>query len=119
MNMYRHRCALAVALVVIVGGAVASAQVQDFKPVTDAMLENPDPADWLNWRRTLDGWGYSPLNQINKENVDQLELVWSRQLGPGLSQPTPIVYNGDDVHPQSPRSRARAGRGDGRAHLGI
>ena len=38
MNMYRHRCTLAVALVVIVGGAVASAQVQDFKPVTDAML---------------------------------------------------------------------------------
>ena len=94
MNMYRHRCTLAVALVVIVGGAVASAQVQDFKPVTDAMLENPDPADWLNWRRTLDGWGYSPLNQINKENVHQLELVWSRKLGAGLSQPTPIVYNG-------------------------
>ncbi len=22
----------------------------DFVPVTDAMLENPDPADWLSWR---------------------------------------------------------------------
>ena len=23
--------------------------------LTDAMLHDPDPADWLNWRRTLDG----------------------------------------------------------------
>ena len=58
------------------------------------MLENPDPADWLNWRRTLDGWGYSPLNQINTENVHQLQLVWSWQLPPGLSQPTPLVHDG-------------------------
>ncbi|RUA00135.1 MAG: pyrrolo-quinoline quinone, partial [Candidatus Neomarinimicrobiota bacterium] len=63
-------------------------------PVTDAMLENPDPADWLNWRRTLDGWGYSPLDQITTDNVHQLQLVWSWQLGPGNSQPTPLVYDG-------------------------
>jgi alcohol dehydrogenase (cytochrome c) len=60
MNWRRH--ALAAALVVIVGSVVASAQDRDFTPVTDAMLENPDPADWLNWRRTLDGLGYSPLD---------------------------------------------------------
>ena len=38
-------------------------------PVTDDMLENPDPADWLMWRRTLNSWGYSPLNQITRANV--------------------------------------------------
>ena len=43
-----------------------------FEPVTDAMLENPRPADWLNWRRTLDGWGYSPLDQITTDNVHRL-----------------------------------------------
>ena len=53
------------------------AQVENFTPVTDAMLQNPDPADWLNWRRTPDGWGHSPLNQINTENVHHLQLVWS------------------------------------------
>ena len=52
----------------------------EFVPVTDAMLQNPDPADWLNWRRTLDSWGYSPLVEINVENVHQLQLVWSWQL---------------------------------------
>ena len=38
-------------------------------PVTDAMLKNPAPGDWLMWRRTLNGWGYSPLEQVNKGNV--------------------------------------------------
>ena len=41
-----------------VAGVTAQAQERDFEPVTDAMLQDPDPADWLNWRRTLDGWGF-------------------------------------------------------------
>ena len=66
----------------------------DFVPVTDATLQNPDPADWLMWRRTLNGWGYSPLDQITKENVRDLRLVWSRGLRAGSQQGTPLVYNG-------------------------
>ena len=75
-------------------GLHASAQIEEFKPVTDAMLQNPDPADWLNWRRTLDAWGYSPLDQINTENVHELELVWSWAMRSGTNQPTPLVYGG-------------------------
>ena len=37
----------------------------DFVPVTDAMLQDPAPEDWPMWRRTLDSWGYSPLDQID------------------------------------------------------
>ncbi len=37
--------------------------ITDLSPVTDAMLANPDPADWPMWRRTLDNWGYSPLDR--------------------------------------------------------
>jgi glucose dehydrogenase len=73
---------------------VPTGQVRSFAPVTDAMLINPDPADWPSWRRTLDGWGYSPLKQINTQNVRQLQLAWSWGLNPGLSQPTPLVSNG-------------------------
>ena len=58
------------------------------------MLANPDVADWLNWRRTLDAWGYSPLDQINTDNVHRLQLVWAWRLEPGASQPTPLVYDG-------------------------
>ena len=96
-----------VALVVVLGWAAAGAQEREFQPVTDAMLQNPDPADWLNWRRTLDGWGYSPLDQIDTENVDQLQLVWGWRLGPGLSQPTPLVHDGVMFIP-SPRNVVQA-----------
>ena len=85
---------VAVAIAILVGGFVVRGEVKDFKPVTDAMLLNPDPSDWPNWRRTLDGWGYSPLRQINTQNVHQLQLAWSWGLAPGLSQPTPLVANG-------------------------
>src|SRR5690606_17123144 len=66
----------------------------DFVPVTDAMLQNPAPADWLMWRRTLDSWGYSPLTEIDKRNVGELELAWSHDIGTGNQEATPLVYRG-------------------------
>ena len=65
-----------------------------FVPVTDAMLENPAPGDWLMWRRTPDGWGYSPLDRIDRDNVGELRLVWSRALGAGNQEGTPLAYGG-------------------------
>ena len=82
------------AAVLITGAAPAAAQDRDFAPVTDAMLQDPDPADWLNWRRTLDGWGYSPLDQIDRGNVHRLQLAWAWSMPAGVSQPTPLVYDG-------------------------
>ncbi|MDX1563145.1 MAG: PQQ-binding-like beta-propeller repeat protein, partial [Gammaproteobacteria bacterium] len=77
-------------------GASLNAQplIEDFVPVTDEMLQDPDPADWLMWRRTLNSWGYSPLDQITTRNVNGLQLVWSRQLQPGDQEGTPLVYDG-------------------------
>ena len=40
--------------------AALQAPLDKLTPVTDAMLRNPPPGDWLNWRRTYNGWGYSP-----------------------------------------------------------
>jgi alcohol dehydrogenase (cytochrome c) len=65
-----------------------------FVPVTDAMIQNPDPADWLSWRRTLDSWGYSPLSEIGRQNVEQLRLVWVRPLEAGHQEGTPLVHGG-------------------------
>ncbi|MEE2790723.1 MAG: PQQ-binding-like beta-propeller repeat protein [Acidobacteriota bacterium] len=79
------------------GGASDSVYGQsptDFVPVTDAMLQDPAPGDWLMWRRTLDGWGYSPLTEINRDTVDELRLVWSRGMTEGRQQGTPLVYDG-------------------------
>jgi PQQ-dependent dehydrogenase (methanol/ethanol family) len=63
-------------------------------PVTDQMLANPDPADWLMWRRTFNSWGYSPLSQINRSNVGKLRMVWTRGLGPGVQEGVPLVHQG-------------------------
>jgi alcohol dehydrogenase (cytochrome c) len=95
--MKRLSVIAALSALMLIGNTRVRAQEEKrrFVPVTDAMLQNPDPANWLMWRRTLDSWGYSPLNQINRANVSQLRLVWTRGLGPGNSfEATPLVYDG-------------------------
>ena len=83
--------ALALAPAAVAGQA---GQAGEFVPVTDAMLEDPAPGDWLTWRRTPDGWGYSPLDQIDTDNVGQLRLAWTRALAAGSQQGTPLAYGG-------------------------
>ena len=86
---------LATVLLLTAGAGGASAQTaRDFTPVTDAMVQDPAPGDWLSWRRTLDGWGYSPLDQVNRNNVGRLRMVWSRALSAGSQQGTPVAYDG-------------------------
>jgi PQQ-dependent dehydrogenase (methanol/ethanol family) len=65
-----------------------------FVPVTDEMLWKPSPANWLMWRRTLDSWGYSPLEQIDRTNVGKLKMAWTRGMGAGNMESTPLVYDG-------------------------
>jgi alcohol dehydrogenase (cytochrome c) len=72
----------------------ASAQTAEFRPVTEATLANPDPADWLHMNRTFDQQRFSPLNQINKSNVSQLRMAWSRGLPNGTQESVPILYRG-------------------------
>ena len=86
--------ALALAVAALSPGR-AQEERRAFVPVTDAMLQKPDPAHWLMWRRTLDSWGFSPLDQINRGNVARLRMVWTRGMGPGnIQEATPLVYNG-------------------------
>ena len=70
---------MVVALSLAAGLGLVAAQ-RTVSSVTDATLRNPAPGDWLMWRRTLNSWGYSPLDQINRANVRQLTMVWSRPL---------------------------------------
>ena len=57
--------------------ALQAATAQDspidaITPVTDETLLNPPDGDWLMWRRTYDGWGYSPLEEITKEGYSTM-----------------------------------------------
>ena len=67
----------------------------NYKPVTEDRLKNPDPGDWLMIRRTWDGWGYSPLDQINTKNVAKLEPAWVVATGQNNGhEAAPLVNNG-------------------------
>ena len=70
--------------------------IQNYVPVTDQMLLNPSPNDWLMVRGGYRGWSHSQLNQVNKQNVNQLQLawVWSMVDNVGANEPTPLVHNG-------------------------
>ncbi len=92
---------VAVALMCACCTISAHANDRPFVPVTDSMLADPDPAHWLSWRRTLDGWGYSPLDEITADNVATLQLVWTRTLGEGMQQAAPLIYDGIMFVPNS------------------
>lgn len=62
--------------------------------VTDAQLLSPAPADWLQWRRTYDAQGFSPLTGINRKNVSNLQMRWTLALPQGTNQIAPLVHEG-------------------------
>ena len=49
---------------------------EGFTPVSSAELASPPDGDWLHWRGSPGSTGYSPLSQINTENVHDLQLAW-------------------------------------------
>ena len=76
-------------------GLTVSGEVKNYVPVTDEMLRNPDPGDWLMVRRNYQAWSYSPLNQISRDNVQGLKLAWVWAMNEGAwNEPTPLVHNG-------------------------
>ena len=64
----------------------AMAQVRNYQPVTKEMLLDPKPEDWLMYSRTYDAQRFSPLKQINKQNVSRLRLAWELGMGPGETE---------------------------------
>ncbi len=77
-----------------IGHASESGILNRLTPVNDAMLRDPPAEDWLNWRRTHDTYGFSPLDQIHRGNVSELQEAWRLPLQPGGNTPTPLVHDG-------------------------
>ncbi len=68
--------------------------LDNITPISDALIQNPPPGEWLTWRRTYDDQGFSPLKQIDKHNVGQLRVAWSWSLPNGPNESTPLVHDG-------------------------
>lgn len=95
----RARIAALLGATILACGALTTARAEDatqnYKPVTDERLANPEPENWLQYRGNYAGWGYSPLDKITPENVSRLVPAWTLSTGvmDGHQSP-PIVNNG-------------------------
>ncbi len=69
-----------------------------YVPVTDERLLAPEADSWLMYRRTYDGWGYSPLSQIDTANVADLAPAWHFDTNRYDGQPqAPPIVNGETM----------------------
>jgi alcohol dehydrogenase (cytochrome c) len=76
-------------------GLILKGDIPNYVPVTDEMLRNPDAGDWLMVRRNYQGWSYSPLTQITRDNVKNLRLAWVWAMSEGgVNEPMPLAHNG-------------------------
>ncbi|MEX0619162.1 MAG: PQQ-dependent dehydrogenase, methanol/ethanol family [Pseudohongiellaceae bacterium] len=72
---------------------LAQEPITDYSTVTDQRLLDPEARNWLSYRGTLDGWGYSSLDQINAANVGRLQPVWAFSTGMDGGHESPPVVN--------------------------
>ena len=96
--------------------------------VNQQALINPGK-EWLNYGRTYKEQRYSPLAEINKNNVNELDLAWSFKFDTARGmEATPIMHNGvlyvstgwSHVHAINARTGAELWRYDAKvpkAHL--
>jgi alcohol dehydrogenase (cytochrome c) len=92
MSYLRALSALSAALFIT---QVLHAESTAYPTVSDARLEHPDDGDWLMYRRTYDGSGFSPLKQITPNNIRRLTLAWSVSTDLlGAHETAPIVNRG-------------------------
>ena len=76
-------------------GVTVAGDVKGFTPVTDEMLKNPPPGDWLVIRRDHYASNFSPLTQITRDNAQDLQLAWVWPMNEGgTNQPSPLAHNG-------------------------
>ena len=96
----------AVALSVAAFGS--SVFADGYSVVTDARLKNPEPENWLMWRGNYESTGYSPLGQINADNVGELVPVWSFSTGVAEGHQSPPMVNDGMMFVSTPQNQVIA-----------
>ena len=77
-------------------GAVAALDAQGGGVTYERLVRAADdPANWVTYSGQYHGQRFSRLTQVDRSNVDRLELAWVRQLPVlGQVQTTPLVVDG-------------------------
>ena len=92
----------------LLAGVAATGFAAEYSPVTDERLLSPEPENWLMYRGTYDSQGYSPLDQINTENVAGLKPVWSFSTGMREGHQAPPVVNNGAMFVTTPNNHVLA-----------
>ena len=79
-----------------------------YDAVTQERLLKPEPQNWLMYRGTYNGQGYSPLNKINTGNVKRLVPVWSYATGQVEGHQAPPIVNNGVMFVSTPRNQVIA-----------
>ena len=93
--------------------SASAGEVKNYSKVDQQRLTNPEPGNWMLYRRTYDGQGYSPLDKINASNVKNLVPVWSFSTGVNEGHEAPPIVNNGVMFiatPQGAGDRARTPR---------
>jgi alcohol dehydrogenase (cytochrome c) len=88
--------------------APTPASLQNYKAVTAERLKQPDDGDWLMVRRTYNGWGYSPLEQLTPRNVSRLQPVWVFATGERSGHQAPPMVSGGVMFVATPGNQVLA-----------
>jgi alcohol dehydrogenase (cytochrome c) len=89
--------------------SIALAQgIENYSPVTAERLLEPEPENWLMYRGTYDGWGYSPLDQITSDNVRRLVPVWTFATGVVEGHQAPPMVNDGVMYVTTPENQVIA-----------
>ena len=98
-------CAAALAVIAIIdvaGVVLARPAGSEYAPVTADRLLNSEPHNWLMYRRTYNGWGYSPLDQITPANIASLRPIWTFSTGTRRDHQAPPIVNEGRMFVTSP-----------------
>ena len=103
-----HRSLLFLLPLLIASTGLPAAESAAYSPVTAQRLEQPEPGNWLMYRRTYDSQGYSPLDQINAANVDKLVPLWTISTGMEEAHQAPPLVNDGMMFISTPRNQVLA-----------
>ena len=111
---------IAAALAATAVGSAAAQTGDEFVPVTDEMLQKPDPGDWLMWRRTLERLGLQPARADRQAQRREARSRSGRTpMGTGIQEVDAAGLRRRDVRAEPRRLRAGVRRADRRAALGV
>jgi alcohol dehydrogenase (cytochrome c) len=83
-------------------------EISNYSAVTQERLSQPEPGNWMLYRRTYDGQGYSPLDKINTDNVKDLVPVWTFSTGVNEGHEAPPIVNNGVMFVATPQNQVIA-----------